>query len=127
MKKSSPVFGVVLVFLLGILCGSLATHFLYRYRMDSIISGRGETREEILVNRLERNLKLDARQEEEARTIVHETHEAIKALRRQIRPQTEAVIEKAQARINSILTPEQQEIYAQMIAKRKENLQKRKF
>jgi len=122
MKKCSPIFGIVLVFLLGILCGSLATHLLYCYRMDSIISGRGENREAVLVHRLERKLKLDDRQKEQVRSIVHETHEGIMALRRQLRPQTEAVIEKSQARINAILTPEQREKFARMIAEHKEKM-----
>ncbi len=122
MKKRWPIFGIVLVFLLGILCGSLATHLLYNYRMDSIISGRGATREEVLVNRLERKLKLDDRQVSQVRSIVHETHEGIMALRRQLRPQTEAVIEKSQARINAILTPEQRGIFALMIAEHKEKM-----
>jgi hypothetical protein len=127
MNKRWPIFGVVLIFLLGILCGSLATHLLYRCRMDSITSGRGEHREELLVNRLERKLKLDDRQVVQVRSIVHETHEGIMALRRQLRPQTEAVIEKSQARINAILTPEQREKFAQMIAKHKEKMQKREW
>lgn len=127
MEKSRPIFGVVLVFLLGILCGSLAMHLVYKYRMDSIISGRGENREELLVNRLAEKLTLDNRQQAQVRSILHETHEAIKGLRSQIRPQTEAIIEKAQARINAILTPEQRGEYAKMIAERKEKMRKKEF
>lgn len=125
MKKRWPIFGVVLIFLLGVLCGSLATHLLYNYRMGCIISGRGETREELLVSRLERKLKLDDRQVVQVRSIVHETHDGIMALRHQLRPQTEAVIEKSQARINAILTPEQREKFAHMIAEHKEKMRKR--
>lgn len=125
MKKSLPIFGVVLVFLLGILCGSLAMHLFYKYRMDSIISGRGETREEALVNRLSRELKLDDHQEELVRSVIHETHNEIKGLRSQIHPQIQVVIEKAQERINTILKPDQREIYMQMIAKHKEKLRKK--
>jgi hypothetical protein len=93
--------------------------------MDSITSGRGEPREEVLVNRLERRLKLDDRQVVQVRSIVHETHDGITALRRQLRPQIEAVIEKSQARINAILTPEQRERFAVMIAEHKEKMRKR--
>jgi hypothetical protein len=127
MKQRRSIYGVIMVFLLGIVCGSLATHLLYSYRFDSIIKGRGETREETLVNRLERKLKLDERQLVQVRSIVHETHEGVMALRRQLRPQTEAVIEKSQAKINAILTPEQREKFAQMIARHKEKMQKREW
>ena len=44
MKSSRAIFGVVLVFVLGILCGILATHLMYKYRIESILSGRAQTR-----------------------------------------------------------------------------------
>jgi len=127
MKSSRAILGVVLVFLLGILCGILATHLMYKYRIDSILSGRAQTREEIIVNKLDRKLGLDKRQEEQIRTIVHDTHEEIKALRSHLRPQTEALIEKAQAKISIILTPEQRRKYEQMIAERKERVRKKEL
>ncbi len=125
MDKKKPLFGVVTVFLLGILCGSLATHLFYSCRYDSFMHGRGEAREEMLVNRLEGKLKLDERQVEQVRAIVHETHQGIETLRGQIRPQMEVLIGKSQARINAILTPEQQGKFAKMIAERKEKMRER--
>jgi len=77
------------------------------------------------VNRLDHKLGLDDRQEEQVRAIVHQTQEEIKAARSQIRPQTEAIIEKAQVKIRAILTPEQIKKYEQMIAAHKEKLRKR--
>lgn len=123
--KSRAILGVVLVFVLGIVCGILATHLMYNYRIDSILSGREQTKEEVIVNRLDRKLDLDDRQEEQIRTIIHETHEQIKTLRNQLRPRTEALIEKAQAKISIILTPEQRKKYEQMIAERKERMRKK--
>ena len=125
MKSSRAILGVVLVFLLGMLCGILATHLMYKYRIESILSGRAQTREEHIVNRLDRKLDLDERQEEQIRAIIHETQEQIKALRTQLRPQTEAIIEQAQAKISIILTPEQRRKYEQMIAERKERMRKK--
>jgi len=125
MKSSRAILGVVLVFVLGIVCGILATHLMYNYRFESILSGRAQTREEAIVKRLDRKLDLDKRQEEQIRAIVHETHEQTKALRNQLRPQTEAIIEKAQAKISMILTPVQREKYEQMIAQRKERMRKK--
>src|SRR5512136_2454776 len=98
MDKKKPIFGIVMVFFLGILCGLLATHLFYSCRFDSFMHGRGENREEMLVNRLEGKLKLDERQVAQVRAIVHETHQGIEALRAQIRPQIEALIGKSQAR-----------------------------
>lgn len=125
MKSIRPAAVVFLVFVIGILCGTFGTHLFYRYRIESIISGRAPSREEAIVHRIDRRLKLDARQLEQVRSIVHETHKEIRALRQQLRPQTEAVIEKAQARIRTLLTPEQQATYEKMIAERKERMSRR--
>ena len=125
MKSGKAIWGVVLVFVLGILCGILTTHLTYNYRFESILSGRAQTREEAIVKRLDRKLDLDKRQAEQVSAIIHETHDQIKALRNQLRPQTEAIIEKAQVKIRSILTPVQREKYEQMIAERKERIRKK--
>jgi vacuolar-type H+-ATPase subunit H len=125
MKSSRAILGVVTVFVLGILCGILSTHLIYNYRFESILSGRAQTREETIVRRLDRKLALDKRQEEQTRTIIHETHEQIKVLRNQLRPQTEEIIGRAQARISMILTPVQRDKYEQMIAQRKERMRKK--
>jgi hypothetical protein len=127
MQRSRAILGVVLIFVLGLVCGLLAANLLYNYRIESIITGRAESREEAIVKRLDRKLDLDDRQEEQVRAIVHETQEGIKTLRTTLRPQTEAIIEKAQARIRSILTPEQRTIYEKMIAERKERIRKKGF
>ena len=125
MKSSRPIIGVVIVFVLGILCGALGTHLLYKYRIESIISGKGQSREENIVSRLDRKLQLDDRQEEQVRAIVHEAETEIKTLRKQLRPQTEAIIENAQGKIRRLLSPEQLAKYEQMIAERKEKLRKK--
>jgi len=127
MKKSRPIIGVMLVFFLGILCGSLGTHLLYNYRLESVFDDRTQAREESIVNRLDHKLDLDDRQEEQVKAIVHETQEEIRAARSQIRPQIEALIVKAQVKIRAILTPEQIKKYEQMIAAHKEKLRKRRL
>jgi hypothetical protein len=125
MNNRKAIAGVVVVFVLGILCGILATHLHYNYRIESIISGRGQSREEMIIKRLDRKLHLDEQQESQIRAIVHETHRELRALRNQFRPQTEAIIEQSQARISAILTPEQRKDYDQMIAEHKERMKKR--
>ncbi len=125
VKSRKAVLGVVSVFALGVLCGILATRLLDNYRIGSGIAGKEQAREEVIVRRLDKRLDLDDRQEKQVRAIVHETHGVVQALRDQLRPQTEAAIEKAQARIMTILTPEQQKEYERMIAERKERIRKK--
>lgn len=125
MKNVKPIYCIVVVFILGIICGALGMHFAYKCRMDSIISARGQQREERLVNRLDSKLDLDARQKEQARVIVHKTQTEIREVRRQFRPQMVVIIEKAEKEISAILTPEQRTKYEKMIAERKEKFQRR--
>ncbi len=125
MNKKWPVIGVITVFILGILCGGLAMRIFYSYRFDSIIKGKADVREEMLVNRLESKLKLDSQQMVQVRAIVRETREGIAALHRQLRPQVEALIDKAHTRITTILSPEQRETFEKIVAERKEKMQDR--
>ena len=127
MNSRWPMTIILLAFLLGTLCGSLATHLLYCHRFDWIMGGRGEGREEVLVNRLDSMLKLDDRQREQVKVIVHETHQEIMAMRQQIRPQMEALVEKAHVKINAILTPEQRVKFEKMVAERKEKRREKGF
>jgi hypothetical protein len=127
MKKLRPVYCIVVIFVMGVLCGILGTHFYYNCRMDSIICAKGQSREERLVKRLDRSLGLDARQREQVRGIVLETKEEIRKVRRQFRPQMQEIIGKAQVKINAILTPEQQKKYEKIISERKERERKRDY
>jgi hypothetical protein len=127
MKKGRVIFGVVLVFALGVLCGVLATRLLCGYRSESILSSGPQHREEAIVKRLDRRLDLDDRQEEQVRAIVHETVEQIRAVRSTTRPQTEAIIAASQAKISALLTAEQRKKYDRMIAERKERLHKERW
>jgi hypothetical protein len=127
MKNFRPIYCILVVFVLGTLCGVLGTHLFYKCRMDAIISERGANREERLVERLDRNLDLDSRQKEQVRAIVRETQAEVRQVRSLFRPQMEAAIGKGQVKISALLTPEQRKKYEQMIAERKERMHRRDF
>jgi hypothetical protein len=125
MKRCKPIIGVVLVFILGILCGALSLNLYYGCRYESISSGNPHSREEGIIRRLNRKLDLDERQKGQVRAIVHEAQEEIRKTRSRIRPETEAIIENAQIRIRAILSAEQGNKFEQMIAERKQKLRER--
>lgn len=115
MRNYKAIVGVLLVFLLGAISGAVATHMVERARME-----RGPlAREELLVQRLTSRLGLDAGQLERIRPIVHETHEAIRQVRIQCRPQVEALLDESQRRISAVLRPDQQERFRQLIEERR--------
>ena len=119
MNKSKAIFAILLVFILGSVCGALVTHMVNRQRMDKMISGGQGVHEEHLVQRLTQRLDLDKGQIEQVRTIVHETHTAIREVHRKNQPQVEALIEASQRRIGALLKPEQKAEFEILIAERK--------
>jgi Spy/CpxP family protein refolding chaperone len=124
MKSVRPVYCIVIVFLLGALGGALSTHFYYKCRSDHGRGIHGQQREEYLVNRLDRELSFTPTQKEQVKLIVRETMEEIRQVRRQFRPQMEAIIEKSQQKVDVLLTPEQRKKFEKIIAERKERARK---
>jgi Spy/CpxP family protein refolding chaperone len=120
MKSVRPVYCIVIVFLLGLLGGALSTHFYYKCRSDHGRGLHGQQREEFLVNRLDRELSFTPTQKEQVKVIVRETMQEIRQVRRQFRPQMEAIIEKSQQKVDVLLTPEQRKKFEKIIAERKE-------
>jgi len=119
MKNAKAIAGVVLVFILGAVCGGAGTYLVQRSKMDRFISGGPLAREEMLIKRLSHRLALDDRQLEQIRPIVRETHDAIRKLRQQSRPQMEALLDDSQRRIAVLLRPDQREKFEQLLAERR--------
>ncbi len=124
MKNIKAVVGVLLIFILGVTCGTLVTHMIYKARIETIISGGPEMREEHLVKRLSRKLGLDSQQREQIKAILDETQSEMRLVRKQLQPQIEDILEKGQVKIRQILRPEQQEKYEKIITERKERRKK---
>jgi flagellar basal body-associated protein FliL len=122
MKKRKAIISILIVFLLGSLAGALITHEIYQHRIESFI--RGEPKRELIVRRLSHQLNLDAAQLSQLRVIVEETYDGIKNVRKQIKPQIEAILESSQNRVRAILLPDQLVKYEKIIAERKKKREK---
>jgi Spy/CpxP family protein refolding chaperone len=127
MKNVRPVYCIVIVFLLGALGGALATHLYYKCRTDTGKGYNGQQREERILNRLDRELGLSPTQKEQVRGIVRETMKEIRQVRRQYRPQMQAIIEKSQREVAVLLTPDQRKKFEKMIEEKKERARKRDY
>jgi hypothetical protein len=123
MKSLKPIAGLLLVFILGAMSGSLVTYFVNISRMDAIIAGGPRAREDVLIAKLTRKLDLDSQQREQVKSVIHETHEEMRLIRKKVHPQIEALLGDSQLRISSLLRPEQQEKFRKIIAQRKEHRQ----
>lgn len=107
---------VIFVFLLGAVAGALVTYTIYQQKMENIIRDEPRTMREVIVQRLNRELRLDPSQLEQVRTIVKETHAEMRDARKKIRPQMEEILARSQARVRSILRPDQREKYEKMVS-----------
>lgn len=124
MKNIKAIAGILLIFALGAASGSIVTHMIARAHLESFINGGQHAREDVIVKRLAKKLDLDNRQLEQVRTIVQETHTGIQQVRKQARPQVEALLEQGQKRISALLNPDQQKKFDKMIAERKARRQR---
>ena len=119
MKKWKAIVSIIIVFLLGVLAGALVTYKVYQHRLEGIMKGEPKTMSEFIVRRLDRELDLDAKQLEQLRAIVEETHAEMKRVRRQFRPQIEEILARSQEKIRVLLRPDQREKYEKIITERK--------
>lgn len=121
--KAKTVIGILLVFILGVLVGSLGGGYFYKDRFERVrdLPPRPEARKEMLMNRLNRELDLSAEQQEEIGVVLEQVHQKVRALREKHRPEMEELRNQKRALIREQLNPEQQERLDRML----ERLEKR--
>lgn len=113
MKKSSALVAVVAVLVLGILVGILGTHLFYaqKFRKAGSLSGMAS---DFFLHRLERELNLTAEQRQAIDEIMAESRVEGHALREEMRPRVGEMMRRTSERISGVLTPEQQERFAEL-------------
>lgn len=119
LKSIKPVVGLILVFILGVASGSLTTYMVGQARFETFSSDGPHRKEEILIKRLTRQLDLDNQQQEQVKSIIHETRGEIRQIRQKVRPEIEARLTDSQMRISALLRPHQQEIFKRMVEEHK--------
>lgn len=107
MRKWKLVTGVVLVFVLGVLAGSLGTH-LYQRQWSERFWKDPAARRAVFLQRLTRKLQLSEAQQKEFKAIVEEVDGKLQSLRRDSRAEIKSIIDESFTRMKEKLTPEQQ-------------------
>ena len=118
MKNWKAVAGVILVFLLGGVCGAALAHKVGHHWSDE--SRHGRDRSEFIVKRMSRELDLDDSQREEVRKIITGAHNEMQALMKQTEPQRDAIISRSEDQVRAILKPEQKERFEKFVEKMKQ-------
>jgi hypothetical protein len=117
MKNWKAIIGVIAIFILGGLAGSITTIGLVRHRL---VHGHGsQMLQDLIIRRLSWDLRLDRAQRAQLRVIVAQGHEDMKVIRKQIQPQVEELLTRYETKVRAILRPDQQEKFDKLIAERK--------
>ncbi len=110
MSKFKLASGVILLFLVGVLAGSLGAGIYFERRIKGFEAGGPpvHTRVEILLHRFSKDLGLTDGQKVEIEKILRESQEQIMALGREVFPQIEEINENSMDLIKDKLSSEQQ-------------------
>ena len=119
MRSGKAIAAVLLIFLLGAATGGLTAHLIYQKRLEGMVRGGSGAMSEMILRRMDRELKLDSAQREAVRTIVQETHGEMQQIRRQFRPQTRLILATSEERIKKLLRPDQKEAFERLIEQRR--------
>jgi undecaprenyl pyrophosphate synthase len=111
MNKLKLVTGVILVFLVGALAGSIGTEMYFRHRMERFPPGGPPppVRTALLMKRLSDELNLTNAQRIEIKKIVEESEAKMFAIRRQYLPEIKETIDQSFALMKDKLNADQKE------------------
>ena len=116
MKKWRLVGGVILVFALGVLAGSVGPQVYHRYWVERFWKDPG-VRKTVLLEKLTKELHLSEVQQKEFMPIIEETDKNLEAARQNIRADMKRILDEGFARMKEKLNPGQKQMLEELRAK----------
>jgi hypothetical protein len=130
MKKWRLIAGVALVFVLGVLVGSLGTRFYYRDWSERFFQ-EPSARKAVILKKLTKDLGLTEAQQKEFKGIIEETDKKLEAFGLESRSAVKAIFDESFSRMKEKLDPEQEkkleELRARHEARAKDKKRRRHF
>jgi hypothetical protein len=120
MRTIVRIFGVLLVFLFGVFIGAAGTNAGIARKAREVMMGGPEAVMEVVVKRLDSELKLDAEQKRKLQTIVDDAHIKLRQSRARVQPEIDATLHEAEERVRDMLYPEQVEKFDKLINRSRE-------
>ncbi len=105
MTKWRSFAGIALVLLLGIVIGSVGTHFFTQHRFHRFPDHK--TRTERLMKELSKELALSEQQAQAIRPIVNRTDERLREHFQKTRPEAEKIVQESFADVRKLLNEDQ--------------------
>ena len=125
MKKWRLIVGVILVFILGVLMGSLGTRFYHRDWSERFFQ-EPSARETVILKKLTKDLGLTEAQQKEFKGIVEETDKKLQAFGQERRSAIKAILDESFSRMNEKLDPEQKKKLEELKARHEARLKDKK-
>ncbi len=115
MRTLKRIFGVLLIFLFGIFVGATTTGAGVMQKLRESLLGGPEAVMDVIVKRLDHELKLDEEQKRRLQAIVDDAHIRLRQSRARIQPEVEATFHDAEERTRAILYPQQIRKFDEML------------
>jgi len=125
MSKWKIWVGLLVLFLSGVLIGSVGTRMYVRHKISGMFAKERPVIRDLFFRRLTRELDLSKEQRQEIEKIASRAAEEFHALRGQHRGEAEAILDQAVSEMRKYLSPEQQE-QLERIRKRMKTWRKRR-
>ena len=109
MKRWKLVTGVIIVFVLGILMGSLGTELLYKYRVIRPVKSEPSERKAMILKKYSKALSLSPEQTTGFETIINDVDSKRREFFKKIRPEMRKIREQGVMKMKKLLNPDQQD------------------
>ena len=110
MKRWKILAVLLVIFLSGVVVGSLGTGIYVKKRIGMVMRvGPGHLMHKLFLKRLTHELDLDVAQQKKIEEILYQTSEELLVLHQQTRPKAHAILDRAVDRTKDYLSPEQVE------------------
>jgi hypothetical protein len=116
MKRWKPIAGITLLFVLGVLVGSLGTRYYHRDWTGRFVE-EPSARKALILKRLTKDIGLTEAQQKEFRGIVEETDKKLETFAQERRSAVRAILDDGFSRMKERLGPEQQRKLDELRAK----------
>jgi Spy/CpxP family protein refolding chaperone len=114
MKKWKLLAGVLLVFVLGVLIGSLGTGFYHQYLFDRFRKDPAE-RKAFFLEKFSERLDLTENQQKAFKTIIDQVDQERRAQILKNRSEFKKIMDESYAQMKKVLNPDQQNTFDELI------------
>ena len=121
MRTFKRIAGVLLIFIFGVIVGGASAGGAAWKKMRHVLEGGPDAVINVIVKRLDHDLKLDDEQRRKLQSIVDDTHIQLRQIRAKTEPETRQALSDAEARVRAILYPEQVTKFDELLRKNVES------